>query len=156
MVHTGPNEHSVWTMESKPVRTHSNSLGAHPVVRTQWKCLVRTGSRRLKQSFGCGGRNLCCHCGVGRYRGDFLLPGWGSVNLYHRSPAKTQLPIPRSKRWGFNNRGVTLTRIQWLAPPSFIYTVVIWSHASKSEWDTFYKPVPRTNPACTGKPPLDR
>jgi len=53
------------TMESNPVRTHSNSLGAHPAVRTQWQCtpwkrLVRTGSRCLKQSFGCGGKNLCC------------------------------------------------------------------------------------------------
>jgi len=32
MVHTGPNEHSVWTMESKLVRTHSTSFGAHSVV----------------------------------------------------------------------------------------------------------------------------
>jgi len=36
-VRTGPNEHSVRTMESKPVHTHSNSLSAHPVVRTHWR-----------------------------------------------------------------------------------------------------------------------
>jgi len=55
----------VLTIVSKPVRTHSNSLGAHPVVRTQWRCtpwkrLVHTGSRRLNQTFGCGGRKLYC------------------------------------------------------------------------------------------------
>jgi len=68
LVHAGPNGYPVRTMES--IRTHSNSLGAHPVVRTQWqcapwKCLVRrTGSGRLKQSFSCGGRNLCCTLSV--------------------------------------------------------------------------------------------
>ena len=32
MVRAGPNEHSVRTKESKPVRTHSYSLGAHSVA----------------------------------------------------------------------------------------------------------------------------
>ena len=32
MVRTSPNEHSMRNMESKPVGTHSNSLGAHSVV----------------------------------------------------------------------------------------------------------------------------
>jgi len=65
MVRTSPNEHSVRTLVSKLVRTHSNSLGAHPVaMRTQWRCapskrLVRPGLDHLKQSFGCVGRNLC-------------------------------------------------------------------------------------------------
>jgi len=53
MFRTGPNEHGVETEESKPVRIHSNSLGAYPVVRTQWqyapwKCLVSTASRLAK------------------------------------------------------------------------------------------------------------
>ena len=43
MVRTGSNKHSVRTMKSEP---------------------VRTGSRLLKQSFGCGGKNLCCTLSV--------------------------------------------------------------------------------------------
>jgi len=46
-------------MVSKPVGTHSNSLGAHSVavgVRTMETPVLP----RLKQSFGWGGRNLCC------------------------------------------------------------------------------------------------
>jgi len=38
MVCTVPNEHSVRIVESNPVRTHSNSLGAHPVVRAWRQC----------------------------------------------------------------------------------------------------------------------
>jgi len=48
MVRTGPNKHLMLTMASKPVRTHSNSIGAHPVAM---RTLETPGSRRLKQSF---------------------------------------------------------------------------------------------------------
>jgi len=81
MVRTGPNEYKVRTMESKPIRTHSNSLGAHLVVRTQWRCtpwkrLAGTGSRRLKQSFGCGGNKLVLYFIRVLHSSGILLQIW--------------------------------------------------------------------------------
>jgi len=61
MVRTGLNEHSVGTLDSKLVRTHS--------VRTQWFALssdAHYGNAWLAQvcAVGCGGRNLCCTLSV--------------------------------------------------------------------------------------------
>jgi len=64
MIRLGPNERSMQTMVSKPVRTQWIARGSDVHHGNAWFTLVHG----LEQSFGCGGRNFCCTVRVLRSR----------------------------------------------------------------------------------------
>jgi len=99
MVRIGPNEHSARAMESKrfalsggahhgnawfaSVRMNTrrepwNQNGSHSVaVRT----METPGSHRLKQSFGCGDRNLCCILSVYYVAAEFSYKWYATFQM---------------------------------------------------------------------------